>query len=315
MKKFILTVFLLIFIIGCSGGSGPGRPNSYIDENYHSGTRGLEMRFITGNPPYRVYAPNGFLTDQYNIMLEVKNEGAYDISSQHFIVSGYDSNIFELEEPYFQVPDLLEGRSSNNPIGGFDTLKWTVRRTVLPEGTDRFDQRFMVSACYDYETRASIPVCVDPNPWEYTTREKICMPEHVSVGSGQGAPVSISHIEVTPMKNKVQMKVEVANNGNGRVVSLGVPLGRLDSHCPFNLGYDELDRISFGQMPDLGGIIGSCTPDEILLVNGRGAFYCTFNNVNKDGRDDAYTTTLNINLVYKYTSSVQQSIEVLTVPG
>lgn len=314
-SKTILLLFTLIFIISCATSGSPKRPGSYIDENYHRGYDGINMEFVEGNPPYRIYAPSGSLIDSYYIILELTNEGSFDVTDNHFIISGYDNNIFDIQESYFQNPPVLEGRSTYNPRGGFETLRWTVQGTHLPTGIDQFQQKFMVSACYDYQTTASIPICVDPNPWEYTSREKICTPDNVPVSGGQGAPVAITHVEVTPMNNRVQMKIEIQNVGDGRVVSNDVPIGNLNSRCPFNLDYNDLNKVELATMPDIGGVRGSCTPDEIILVNNRANFYCTFDGINQNGRDDAYLSTLNIQLAYKYTSSVYRDIEVISVPG
>jgi len=117
------------------------------------------------------------------------------------------------------------------------------------------------------------------------------------------------------MNNKVQMKIEIQNVGNGRVVNNAVPIGMVSSRCPFNLDHQDLNKINLNVFPDVGGIVGDCTPDELILVDGRTYFYCTFSGVNQGGRDDAYMSTLNIKLEYKYSSSEYQDIEVVAVPG
>jgi len=330
MKKEILIITALtLLLVGCAPPGGSSGGSYRGGDDYHTGYNGISMRFIQGNPPTTLYASESggsAQTENFKIMLEVQNDGAYDLTGgtlYKYILSGYDDTIVQLGSGpnegrghwYKTSTDdggLLRGRSTDNPVGDFDTLTWNVDRIVLPDGTDSFSQRFMVSACYDYQTTASIAVCVDPKPWKATSREKVCTPGSASVSGGQGAPVAVTNVDVTPMNDKVQMKVTIQNSGNGRVLSTQGSA----ANCPHDLDYNDLDEVDV--QVTLGQVSSGCReakPNPVQLVNGRGFFYVTCDLGTTSGREDAYMTTLKVVLDYGYTQSVYQNMEIVAVPG
>jgi hypothetical protein len=335
MKKYVLLyilaiLLLLVGISGCrSGSSGYSSSGVSYDDDYHSGYDGITMEFVNGNPPYRLYAPSsgsyGPQTDSFNIMVEVQNEGAYDVSNYKFVLSGFDSNIVDLADPWRKEnldsmsqggDGLFSGRGADNPIGDIDTVTWQVNTMSLPDGIDRFDQRFMVSTCYDYQTTAAIPICVDPRPWRTEVKERVCTPGDMSLSGGQGAPVAVSHVEVIPMNDKVQLKVEIRNAGNGEVLSWGGSgsPAYLWNSCPHDLEYIDLNRV-WVENPVLGGRSCVPTPNPVILNNGRGYFHCTVDLFTQEGREDAYISSLNIILKYGYTESIYTDVDVTAIPG
>ncbi|GIU69344.1 MAG: hypothetical protein KatS3mg002_0580 [Candidatus Woesearchaeota archaeon] len=90
-KKWVIIVFLLIFVSGCS--VGPNKGSNYI-KKYYQGYDSLELRFLDESPPSRFYYdPEGY--NEIPIVVELKNKGSsYAFGSLY--IHGYDPNIIEV---------------------------------------------------------------------------------------------------------------------------------------------------------------------------------------------------------------------------
>ena len=62
-------------------GCGPATDRYRYDENYRTGTRGLEMEFGRNSPPAKLYDD-----EELRVIIELRNRGATDIH-------GYNSRI------------------------------------------------------------------------------------------------------------------------------------------------------------------------------------------------------------------------------
>jgi hypothetical protein len=302
---FVLIVILII-ILGCQR-KGVGEKS--IEEDFHKGTRGLEMDFIKNAPPDRVY-----VGDELEITVELRNEGAYptsDIFEGKLEITGFDPAAID---GYWDggkyITNKLQGRSQYIPEGGYTTMTFRDDNGVdVPFDVDRYEPEILVTSCYRYKTIADPVVCIDPDPFRPVQEEKVCEINDQSFGGSWGAPVSFPRIEEEVTRDKIIFRIYVNNVGNGQVIE-----STAFNDCPFDIEHDEIDKVivraklPFDSNPE-------CNPrgtaaDPVRLNDGRGFIFCTFN---KPNTDSAFETTLHLEAEYVYSSSISKKIEIINL--
>src|SRR3989344_5709015 len=152
-KKRMIILLILLFISGCSY-FGRKETASDIYTRYHQGTRGLELRFVQGAPPPIVYDQEEDYIgqrDEINILVEVRNRGAFDIGTMvedrpygegYILLHGYDETIIQNLKPFWMISgfdptlgiiplddigcfgDGVEGKSKYNAEGGYTVIEF-----------------------------------------------------------------------------------------------------------------------------------------------------------------------------------------------
>ena len=300
----------MFIISGCTGFSRD-RAASTVDTEFHKGTQGLDMRFVKNNPPSLVYDYEGTTNQQeVTVMVELRNKGAFDISSGKLYLSGFDRSIIkDISES--AIDFNIEGKSRFNSEGGFDVITLTSDKAGTVDltdflGVDSIQQKMIVHACYNYETTAAPVVCIDPDPYR-EVGEKACKSNDLITGvsGGQGAPLIITKVEEEMAPGKVFFKIHVSKSGPGTVVGIF-------NDCPFDVKYKDIgDILSYTITANTLGATstnsGDCEPSKLKLIDGKGVIYCNF-DATTDG--SAYKTPLNIKLEYGYMDSVSKQIEI-----
>jgi hypothetical protein len=307
-KKSIVFLLIMLIFVGCSCNR-KGQNINEINEAYHSGTQGIEINFVNNAPPSRVYEG-----DTLDIAIELKNKGAYPQSETFqgkLEISGFDpSSISGSWDGGNSIPVDLEGRSQYNPEGGYDVMVYKERSGVhVPFDADYYEPNILVHACYKYKTVADPMVCIDPDPNEIVEERKVCEVGDVSIGGGQGAPIAVTKVEEDVGSDKIYFRVYISNVGGGSVMLPGSY-----SSCPYDVDLEDLDKVvadiklPYDASPD-------CSPsgtssDPIRLVDGRGFIFCKFS---KPATDSAYTTSLNIELDYTYSTYASRQIRIVNI--
>ena len=287
----------------------PGEPEERAPVDIYTGTKGVELNFVKDLPPSKIYD-----TSALTLITELRNLGTSDVSGRCFLhLSGFDDRIVQIltkTKPCGQ----LDGKGILNPEGGFDTQEFTTDRIYLPEGTDSYKPKFVITTCYDYETIANPLVCIDPNLYSIQPVEQACQVKDVLMSGGQGAPVSVTRVDVDMMKNKILFKIHIANQGRGQVLRTGIGLtGYGPNSCPFNLEYNDLNIVDYS-VDMRGGSLIKCAPEmdgpRVRLVDNKATVFCTFSI----SGEYAFTTPLNIRLNYGYMDSISKEVEILRTP-
>lgn len=296
MKRIILVIIVALLVSGCTGISG--KKKAETAEEAHKGTRGLTLSFLQNAPPATMYVEEGVAQQlPYQVVLDVKNEGAYTTSSEIHLL-GFDRELIGLTERGYM--GNIEGRSPQNPDGGHEQFLAEIASITLPPGTDTLSFNLLIAACYPYKTEASLPVCIDPDPFGVVVA-KACMPGSVPTGGGQGAPVAITSVQQESLPNKAIFKMTVSNVGGGQVYSYPPMVNCMD------LAYSEIDRVSYSTPVIGSNIIGDCSPrSPLVLTNGRATLTCIFNIP----QNQAFTSALNIELDYGYTNTMQKMVKI-----
>jgi len=299
-KSKFLWFVLLILAVGC-GQTG----TETTAEDWHSGTKALEMNFMEGAPPRVV-----FHGDKPDVILELWNKGITAITNGNIYISGFDTNIIK-GMPAEAVDFSISEKTQYNLEGGYDTIDLDDEESGEIEiaydfPTGSLPTKIKATAIYLYATDFSTDFCVDKKP--HTTEDKICTMEDKSFSGGQGAPVAVTKIEPQAVGENIRFKVTFRNSGDGDVLkkdSVGT--------SPSNLGANNYDYVTVDEAKaKLGGSSATeCQPNGVKLVNGQGFTFCTFSGIG----DDAYTTRLDLNLEYGYMNSEEFSVQVKALPG
>lgn len=304
---FVLVLVLLFSLTGCSGTSR----NEAGDVNYRQGTKGLEMRLMDANPPYQVYEH-----DILPITIEMFNRGVSPITDGELYITGYDPNIINnnlagntpgnlpaYEQPHYF--SITEAKSQFNKEGGYDVLEFNSGDINLPYGTTTYDVPLVIYACYTYETVASGDICVDPEPHRSYT-DKACTTQNVGMGGGQGAPVAVSYIDVTNMRDQIRLTFTINNVGGGTVIDQDAfyngacPTG----FSPKDINVVDLERVMLGTLD----ITTFCAPTGRIKLNegGMGKISCTA----PIGGTTAFKTPVEIALSYAYKDNIKKNIQI-----
>jgi hypothetical protein len=184
---------------------------------------------------------------------------------------------------------------------------------LTPFGSEFYEPRIIAAACYKYRTIAEPLVCIDPEPHSVFDEDKVCTidqnGESYSLGS-QGAPVAVSRVEQEVSSNNIHFTIEIQNVGRGRVVDTNVR-----NDCPLELDYNDVDKVLVSaQLPFDGS--PRCQPsgdyrDPVRLdETGTGYIFCSFQ---KPASKSAFETVLQIELDYRYLTSIEKQIEIVNI--
>ncbi|MEA3431002.1 MAG: hypothetical protein U9R08_07045 [Nanoarchaeota archaeon] len=301
-KKSLLIIVSLLFIILISACTGNQQTKPGLEEDLYTGTQGLEIRLLPNAPPAKLFATP---RTQLNFIVELRNRGVFETSGLLFL-GGYDPNIIPIRD-YAKDFGPIEGKTEYNREGGFQTVDYQALGIFMPEGLDRLNQPFSLTAIYDYETLATGVVCIDPNPYAPVQPTiQTCIPQDITMGGGQGAPVAVSLVEVQSTGEKVFFKIHVTNVGDGSVVLVG-------ERDPFAVR-DDIERINkiFYEVT-LSGLYGECKPaNPLRIVNERGIIFCEFPIPFE--QKDPYQTTLKVRLSYGYVSELITNVQLVKTP-
>jgi len=224
-------------------------------------------------------------------------------------IGGYDDDILRIT-PSNGIdldPEEIEGKSQYNSEGGRSLLNFDVDVKKLPSGTTVYKPTLLFTATYKYLTIASPMVCIDPAPQSMEVREKVCTTHDVSAGS-QGAPIIVSNIEQDVSGNAILFKISVKNSGSGILIP------ESDWNQDPDEGYDirDIDEVKIKDVRVGNTRVSSCRPSigkRLKLVNNAGYIYCRIDK-SRIGTN-VYTSPLNIELTYGYTTSISTQIEVI----
>ena len=305
MRKALIPLLMLVLILLAScRAAGPQERPDFVQE-FRRGTQGLYMRFAQNLPPTRLFSG-----EELAAVLELENRGTFTIGGpgDRIYLSGFSPNVIAGISPAGEQIPLLEGRSQFVQQGGFDTVAFRAMTKLL---TDRYPVRLLATACYAYETVAPGTVCIDPNPYAPAIRQRVCVPQNVAMGGGQGAPVAVSQVEIDASPGKTRFKIHISNVGGGEVFRSG---GMMLNKCGPGgmLGFDEIDYVELADVIVDGiSIRGSCRPldaGHVRLSNNQGLVYCEYDRPRGDA---AYVAPITVVLRYGYRQSLLHDMEIL----
>jgi hypothetical protein len=310
MKKelclVLAVVAILLIVTGCTKTATTREQGA---EDTRIGTQGLVISFEPNLPPTKMY------DDQpLEVVVKLENRGTYEVGGvgDKLYISGFDSSIFTGVSTFGEQIPQLEGASYG--FAPQDAVSFT--STIRDLGSlniNKYATRIQATACYGYKTVASANVCIDPDPYSIAARTKACTPQNVGLGSGQGAPISVSNIQLDPSKGRTRFQITISNAGGGDVFKPGAAyLSKCSPYSAEGLRYNEFNYIHLDDVSVLGrSILSSCQPGpDILITNSRATIYCELSNI---AAGSPVTTPLTVVLSYGYTSTIFRDVTVLAV--
>jgi len=236
----ILFIILLIISTGCDLII---KKDNASETDEVTGTKGLTMEFVK-NFPQDEYILSGGDKEGIEIVLDVRNEGAFTPSTDNFLdinienidgatdeqgfgnifLGGFDDKIIISDDDIKGMDKtqslgnlFLPGKSSINPRGGIDTISFNGKIITANVHIDQYEPTILATMCYSYLTEAGPSVCIDFNPYD-TREDKVCNIESKSFSS-QGAPIAVTKIVQEATKNKIRFKITIENVGSGDTIN------------------------------------------------------------------------------------------------
>lgn len=314
-KRYIIPFLIVLSLLLIACGSRVPGGDKPIDtaaalKQVQSGTQGVEVTVLPDFPPSTIYDQSDLVA-----ILDIKNKGNHDLAAGDCFVqiTGFDTNIIRggLQVPRSCAENIgvLQGKNIYNTLGDTNQIEFHSAAVSLPAGVFEYNPTLNIITCYNYHTRANPSVCVDPQFYQVTPQQKTCIPQDVSMGGGQGAPVGISYVGVDMVgSGRAIFEINVVNQGNGRVLS---PYADIQDCGQASLEHKDLDKVAFTVQMS-GGSLVDCKPRDriVRLNNNQGKIVCTF----QIPGTSAFETPLMIDLDYNYIQNIQRNVKIVKTP-
>jgi hypothetical protein len=305
--NFFSILIFLVFLISCSGGTvvNPTKPNPN-DAQIFKGTDGLFAEFTKGNPPQTTYASSEGKAE-FAVSLNYENKGAADIKN------GILNLLIERDYVKFQQDSgtlknfQLKGKTAENPVGEYKSDTYYLE-AQLDENSVGKKTQISALFCYDYETNAAFPVCIDTDILNRKLGEKACaVKDETSVG--QGAPVVVTRVEtrMMPKENGVtpSFLIHISNKGSGMVLNPS----HINAACSSEAkNKDMWNQLNVEATLGIDNIL-NCNP-KILHLRGNDDFVKCDSDKIISSSESTYLGTLKVNLKYGYTFTQSKTVEI-----
>ncbi|MBS3114167.1 hypothetical protein J4448_03625 [Candidatus Woesearchaeota archaeon] len=333
LKKRLVFALFLIIIILISGCKGKKDVKKSLEE-IRTGTEGIVLSFLPNAPPATIHVEKGapLETNTFDVVLEIKNKGAYPQPDEgvgglgpsfgKVFLSGYDPSIITLESKDGKSGDIskltLEGKSTINPNGGQDILSFNGKVIAENLNVEKYEPTLLATACYYYFTVAGPSVCIDPNPYSTVKEKKVCEVQDIAL-SNQGAPIAVTKIDEEAFATKTQFKITIKNVGGGDVLKADATLNKCDPSGTQKIAREDIDKVNliWVKISDKALMCGPFaegpaknTGGLIRVINGEGFVICELPSNEYSNKISAYTTPLLIQLSYGYRNSIEKKIQI-----
>lgn len=230
INKIIILLITLLFLTACGGTT-----QKTLQYNFKQGHGNLVISTPEGWPPDIIYPET-----TYGIIVDLKNEGAYDLTNGRVKILGFDEKYITLEENEKEIisrdteESVLKGKSSLSPDGDDASLSFPFQTKLLFPGAETYTAYYYIKADYDYKTELMETVCI--NPKTYEVYDSGCKVEPKTSLKGQGSPLAITTLEeiIHPGNiPQVEFRFTLKNKGKGRIKLARLELAKL-ANMPLN---------------------------------------------------------------------------------
>jgi len=293
----------LVFIISGCTSDGSTSSGSKTTDGTITGTTGLSARFLDNMPPDKIYLSEGD-SQEYPVMIELKNTGANDVESSAIVFSltGFDVN--QINYADLGMTEKIYGKSMYNKDGGISVVDLGMITPIMDKIGRGYNPTFLLNIFYNYKTKATIPICVDPRSYDPNVKNRACRVSDVTLSGGQGAPVAVAKVEEIASPTKVLFRIYFSNVGGGTLFSTY----DLNSVIQDGIQQRDLEKI-FIESVTLGGQELNCAKTN-TDIRVQDMLSCTYEGFESK---DAFSTVLNIKLKYNYGTSIQKPVNIVSM--
>jgi hypothetical protein len=281
--RLAIACIIVLLIIGCSGSQ-----DSTITENYKTGVKEVNLRFLPNAPPAKIFGGSNF-----KMVIELDNQAGYEVSNGRVTLIGIDDSRIKFTpnaESGQHVP-ILNGRTLTSPAGDKQFIEFDGTASKLFLNRERHTENFFTKLSYESRVDFVDTVCINTDL--YSVYDSGCKVQDRKSHSGQGAPLVVSSVEeiIYPGdSSEIEFRILVKNQGQGKVKSvrlLKALLGNDQLECDFKSSGLEPRITTFTDKKQEQTLI--CTKKSL-----RGG--------------QSYTTTLALELEYDYVLTKKQKL-------
>ncbi len=305
-SRTILLLILLLIVVsvsGCRRFTTHKADNSNLGKGFsqiYTGTDGVVFDVLKGMPPSTISQGESF-----SIGILIVNKGA-DAARGVVKIGGYDPDKFSL--PKTSDNFAVGGKREYGTIGGEARKVFDASNTRIPYGAEEYTGTFTVSICYNYTTKAALPVCIKP-PDKSSQITEACKNGVTKDSAGQGSPVTVDAVQSESTtedgKTKLRFKFHIKNAGRGRVTEFNSGLCNGDSSV-------RVDEISvYGKSYKKGEVKCSFRGEDGLFLLGADKDNYLDCSVDLGGyKISSFETPVVIHLSYGYLESEDIDVKV-----
>ena len=266
MVLFALVGFVLV-LSGCGmlgGGSGLA---PIVTPELRTGAQGVAAEFLQASPPDVLFDDADVL-----VRFSLHNRGAAQVNRASYVLEANPGAFLVLDERA-QGSFAIGGKQSTDPLGEKLFFEVGARTLAMPGNLETILEQLVLHTCYPYSTIASATVCVDTSVGSVREGAKVCTEGMVSLGGGQGGPVSLSavNLQSVPLDEfRVRPQVELTfhNSGGGEVMLSQ----ESDALCSGRLAESSNKarvRVFLSEVPM------QCSSGELVFREGAAKIQCT----------------------------------------
>lgn len=307
IKHLIILILAvsLVFTTGCNEQStGIGMANPFI-----GGTTGITMDFLEDAPPLDKAYDGGVYP--FTAVVKIKNMGESDIEigDATIKISGIDATDFGTSSSLLtQNNDEIIYGTKKNAEGSI--TEGSIFHLTFPKdsefnyegelvGNHQFP--FLATACYKYENKATVMLCVKEDP--LSTDNPVCTLNEIKTTYNSGGPIQILNFKESPRgKTELAFTFEIHHQGTGEFYELN---SLCDSSIPTS---DKVHIAVTTGIPGLSctGLSGeSQTSGLVKLHDGKRTITCT-QEVSSASGD--YEKVVEIITQYDYEQSITTNV-------
>ncbi len=313
MKKIISTTIIISVLLILTSCSSFSNDKKIMDTKIYEGTEGIVVELMQNAPPAEV-----FENQDFQIVGKVINKGAADV--------GYGYMKITIEPDYMSLIDPtngearveLDGKTMYDPSEKLKVENFYLKSKSIESMSEKHDSQILISTCYDYKTRLSATICIDPDTYGLNSVQKVCEIGSQSFSS-QGAPVAVIGLEqktlVTLGKLRPQFFITVTNAGGGQILTEG----KSEEACSSKqLTRDDFNNIEITKirMSDYTEDDFECHPKTLKFEqSAENKFVCTLNTTRSQltVENNAFLTDFSVELSYGYMITQSKTVTIKRV--
>ncbi len=295
------TIALFILISGCV------QKDNAPQKQFVASDDALVMDFQAGTPPDKVFSGS-----EFDVVLQVENKGEHALVARdvRFVLTdaGFDyggASAIKQNEEKDGIAPVRQAISGEYLAGGIAFAEWNgLKYASVMQVTEMKKIPVRVEACYPYETKASVTLCIKG---DQTAK---CSDDEEKTVANSGAPVKItgfSQIGSTKINNgqtiRTGFKFKVARTGDETYKFYG---DVADCHALNAINANEIDVAV--DMPKT-----TCSPTTATLDSK--TFESDYINCRVDfDTTSSFEKVISITLNYKVKQSASKDIQIIPLP-